>query len=238
MYIFNHKLFANLNSILGVTKKSLAQACNVAATTYQFHVSSGDMPLQTLINICNYTRVPISYFIVLSGEDKQYTKDELVIVDKPWIPIENNVKTLGRTVKLRKNLRAEHTSAMLGICTQVFYKYFEHDDDMWLKLKCSTFINMANNGHLYPGDFVIDNNRPIDVDNSSEHLDTNGEDTETYALQVALKYREENIRLKSRIRNLEAELKELKESMNRRKVDYRDVAMIDDVIDIAAEDMG
>lgn len=234
MYIYNEALLPKITKMMGITKKTLCIECGIDQGSYQFHINSGNLPLQELVDICNYTKMPISRFIML--DDEQPESEPPFVADDEWIPIVNDSRLIGHVLRLRTKSSIAKACMSLGVCEKTYRKYFNGVNDGWKVMKVQDFLKMINNAGLSAGEFLIDENRPITQPATTESAAD--DDVTATALKTSVLLLNENERLRSRIRSLEAEVKELHRLLLHRDIDYRDVAMNDNDRMMAAEELG
>lgn len=159
-YVFNAMLFRKLYRIVGTKRKNLVEVCGVHPSSFDYWMKNGDLPLAHLVRICDYTKVPISYFFLVEG-DKVVIKGrgEYVIKDEKYKPIEMRLDLVAEDLSVHAGVSTRRAIAKTGISSKTFYDWFGSTPSESLKVQA--FLKVMNDNNFYPGDYVIDRNRKI-----------------------------------------------------------------------------
>lgn len=166
MYIFNVELFKNLYAVLGITRKELLAAINVTATTYDYWYQNSDVTFMRLIDMCNILHIPVSHFVLPKPTEPLEIgkREDYVIRAEEWKPITVDTGLLAddATTKYKS---VKGACAVLNCSTRtISFSLRKNNKGMML----STFLSYINKGQFYPGDYVLDENRPIIIDDGVE----------------------------------------------------------------------
>lgn len=180
---------------------------NLADQTYRRWVGKGDMPLSNLVDVCNTMKISISHFITTERNLFIETKDNLLIPEDKFIPIELRLDFLsdlfGRNKALDISNREVASTMGVSIPTYLTWTAEGNDTKIWL----SAFLQLCNHYRLNAGEFVTDINKPISKAFSSNFISTNAYEKELKKMgQTNWELKRENELLKKEIEEMKKRL--------------------------------
>ena len=97
-YSFNQLLLSKLPVVMDISISEIARRCNIRQSViYNYIKGSIELPLQTLIQICNALRIPSRLFISESNRHVIPTRETATIEADQWKPITWNTEAVELT---------------------------------------------------------------------------------------------------------------------------------------------
>lgn len=154
-YKFNSNLLKHIHEVLGLNIEDVANAIEVKKSTFCNRKNlRRDFPLSDLIKLCNKFRLPISYFFI------QYDVEDVCLLEpnSRWDKIEFSHMEFGDRLSSGKRMQECFDAADVSLC--YFYSNLRSEETgIWT----GKYLEICNMNNIYPGDYVIDNNRKIPI---------------------------------------------------------------------------
>ena len=153
-YAFNTLLLKNLTEVLGTTSNELSKAAGIPPSTFRDWRRTGNIPIKSLINICNEFLIPIGHFIIVDGspvvlmgrKDYMQTNGKYrtnVFLAKEW----------GDEVTVIMGNTVDYVCGLCEIGPNTFYSYFRNGNEDKSSLTIANWINFCNALKVYPMDY-------------------------------------------------------------------------------------
>ena len=97
-YSFNQLLLSKLPVIMDISISEIARRCNISQPVIYNYIKGGiELPLQTLIQICNALRIPSRLFISENNRHVIPTRETATLESDRWKPISWNTEAVELT---------------------------------------------------------------------------------------------------------------------------------------------
>ena len=169
MYVYNYALFNNLPTVTGYNLGYLSRLIHVPVSSIFFYRTKRDIPLVTLIKICNEMHISISRFIIPEGKEQEYqTLGEPAEVQRlrgsaTFTPIEFRHLDMGAAITTSALRTIDETCTLLNISYNTFVRYFRQPNEP-AALSVKEYLRICDVTSTYPGDHIVDFNGKIEVE--------------------------------------------------------------------------
>lgn len=220
MYTFNFELFYSLPRRLGIQIDKFAKVVDINENTlYRYRRVRKDIPLLSLIKLCNHLHISISYFITLEGceepIDSKFDADtawRLSVSESDFQPITFKHQQFGDDVTTNALQTVNEACDMLNISQGKFYNCYREPEPP-MSLFTRDFLAHCDRAKLYPGNYIIDFNRKIETCDSVRPMETNLSQQLTARTKQLASVLQKNKELVTKVRNLEEELRRLRQEL-------------------------
>lgn len=230
-YAFNTLLLKNLAEVLGTTSNELSKAAGIPPSTFRYWRRMGNIPIKSLINICNEFLIPIGHFIIVDGspvvlmgrKDYMQTNGKYrtnVFLAKEW----------GDEVTVIMGNTVDYVCDLCDISTNTFYTYFRSDNEINSSLTICNWINYCNALKVYPMDYFVASSVKVPILQGFQKRSCGMNTRMPFLEQKVKELDTQNKRLLGQVRNLREELKRLRAEKGIDIDEKLDLNTIDDKI--------
>lgn len=157
-YSFNQLLLSKLPVVMDISISEIARRCNIRQSViYNYIKGSIELPLQTLIQICNTLRIPSRFFI---AEDEHYiipNRETATIESNEWEPITWNKEAVELTFGDGDGkIYWKDVADVMGVSSQRPHDRFL----LRTRFPISSFLQICSHYKLSPYLFIDDPNQP------------------------------------------------------------------------------
>ena len=157
-YSFNQLLLSKLPVVMDISISEIARRCNIRQSViYNYIKGSIELPLQTLIQICNTLRIPSRFFI---AEDEHYiipNRETATIESNEWEPITWNKEAVELTFGDGDGkIYWKDVADVMGVSSQRPHDRFL----LRTRFPINSFLYICSHYKLSPYLFIDDPNQP------------------------------------------------------------------------------
>lgn len=154
-YHFHFWLLKSLHHVCEISTKVLAAQTGVPETTWRYWRRSGDLPLLSLVNVCNSMRIPIGHFIY--GGEKE---PQIMLGAKNYVQKEGDfvaVRFLNREFgdEVTRKMTVRDVCKLVGMSPATFYRNFRSEKPVTKSLSFGQWLEACNKTKIYPMDFFV-----------------------------------------------------------------------------------
>ena len=163
-YYFNQELFKRLNVALEMTVKGLSQKVGVPESTWRTWRRGKDVPLATLMKVCNALHIPAGHFIC-AGDEK-----DVLVGQRHYVKNDGSFRevvflnqALGEEVTTVQGRQVMDLCQLVGISAATFYDNFRNRDYVSNSYGTQAILNICNKTKTYPMDFLLSDGVDVPV---------------------------------------------------------------------------
>ena len=157
-YSFNQLLLSKLPVVMDISISEISRRCNISQPVIYNYIKGGiELPLQTLIQICNALRIPSHLFISENNRHVIPTRETATIEADQWKPITWNTEavelTFGDGVG---KIYWKDVADVMGVTPQKPHDRFL----LRTRFPINSFLHICSHYKLSPYLFLDDPNQP------------------------------------------------------------------------------
>lgn len=165
-WTFNKDLFTQLSVITDISITKIAKRCNLRQQVLNRYVrGENELPLQTLILICNALHMPIYYFLSENGNHLFPTRETAIIAQEHWKPIVWDATAIDSIFGDGRILWKDVAKEM-GVTPQKPRPRFL----LRTRFPIKDFLDVCSKYELSPYTFLKDPNRLVSNQMTSSHV--------------------------------------------------------------------
>lgn len=146
----------SLNAVLEASVKELAEVAGVPPGTWQNWRRNSDVPVCSLVRVCNRWRIPVGHFVGWSNQRqslmlgrRHYQVDERLFAEVRFLN-----KAFGDEVTAVQGRKVAEFCDFVGMGRATFYRNFRKEDVPAKNLTMKQWLELCNKCRLYPMDFL------------------------------------------------------------------------------------
>lgn len=158
-YSFNQLLLSKLPVVMDISISEIARRCNISQPViYNYIKGSIELPLQTLIQVCNALRIPSRLFISENNRHIIPTRETTTIEADRWKPITWNTEAVELTFGDGEGkIYWKDVADVMGVTPQKPHDRFL----LRTRFPINSFLHICSHYKLSPYLFIDDHNQPM-----------------------------------------------------------------------------
>ena len=210
-YAFNTLLLKNLTEVLGTTSNELSKAAGIPSSTFRYWRRTGNIPIKSLINICNEFQIPIGHFIIVDGSPVVLMgRKEYMQTNGRYQMVTFLAKEWGDEVTVMMGNTIDYVCDLCGLGLNTFYSYFRNGNEDKSSLTIGNWINYCNAMKVYPMDYFTSSSVKVPLLQSYQRRSCGMNNRIPFLEQKLKELDTQNKRLLGQVRVLREEVKRLR----------------------------
>ena len=213
-YYFNEKLFRQLTEVLDTSVKNLSKSAGVAQQCWRRWRTNGDIPIRSLIRVCDEYQMPISHFVCIDEDPslmmgrRHYSLTEGGYEHPQFKHLE-----WGDEVTTVCSRPVITLCSLCHFSANTFYENFRRKDGYSDYLMMGQWIEYCNKTQVYPLDFFTGKHRDVPVLEGYSRISDSDEQKELLYFKRNKEIAAKNMRLQNLLNKQNERLKEMEREL-------------------------